>query len=103
MQDSISNAFRRGQTLYGSNAAILVITIDNHVYHVLTIRRLTLKDAQQLDATLTGTYARHTYVTADDIIIGPLVGNPRIMQQKFQTIMAQALLNGLQTLRIVWP
>ena len=102
-QDSISGAFRRGQLLYGNNAAILVLTLNNHAYHALTFRRLTLQSVQRLDAILTGNNTRHSYATADDVIVGPLVGNARIVQQKFQSMTAQALLNGLQTLRTVLP
>jgi hypothetical protein len=37
------------------------------------------------------------------VIVGPLVNQPRIMQQKFQTAHAQALLNGPLTRRTVRP
>jgi hypothetical protein len=102
-QDSIANALRRGQLLYGNNAAILVVAIDSHAYHALDFKRLTLKKAKQLDAKLTATGTRHTYTTAHDVMVGPLVGQPSIMQQKFQTANAQALLNGPQTQRTVRP
>jgi hypothetical protein len=101
-QDSIGNAFRRGQLLYGGNAAILVVAIDSRAYHTLSFLRFTLNAAKKLDARLTGNQ-RHAYTTADDVIVGPLVGQPRIMQQKFQTVNAQALLNGPQTQRTVRP
>ena len=42
-----------------------------------------------------------TYTTADDAIVGPLVHQPRIEQQKFQTANAQTLLNGPFTQRVV--
>lgn len=38
---------------------------------------------------------------AHDVIVGPLVNQHRIEQQKFQTVIAQNLLNGTLTQRIV--
>jgi hypothetical protein len=102
-QDSVANAFRRGQVLYGNTAAILVVAIDSHAYHALSFKRLTYNAAKQLDAKLTGNGTRHTYTTAQDVIVGPLVSQPSIMQQKFQTANAQTLLNGPQTQRTVRP
>ena len=102
-QDSVGNAFRRGLLLYGHNAAVLVLSIDSHAYHALGFKRLTLNAARKLEAKLTGQGRRHTYTTADDVMVGPLVGQPKIMQQKFQTPRAQALLNGSQTKRTVRP
>jgi hypothetical protein len=102
-QDSIGNASRRGYLLYGNNAALLVLTIDDHAYHILKLERLTLNRAQMLDARLRAKGTQHSYTTIHDAIVGPLVNQPRIMQQKFQSANAQNLLNGLHTQRTVRP
>lgn len=99
-QSSITNAFRRGRTQHGPNGAVLVVELDDAEYHALSIDYLTLNQAQALNARLSGT-ARNTYVTADDVIVGPLVHSPFIEQQKCQSISAQALLNGSATTRSV--
>jgi hypothetical protein len=102
-QDSIGNAARRGDLLYGNHAALLVLTIDDHAYHALTIERLTLNRAQMLQARLRANGIQHSFTTKHDVIVGPLVNQPRIMQQKFQSADAQALLNGPLTQRTVSP
>ena len=100
-QSSISNAHRRGYLTYGGqNGAVLVLDIDDVPFHALRFWRLTLNRAQQLNAQLTGV-ARSSFVTSDDVIIGPLVAFPHIEQQKFQTQNAQNLLNGPETQRSV--
>jgi hypothetical protein len=100
-QTSVSNAYRRGYSIYGAQAAaVLVLNIDDAAYHALQIDRLTLNKAQMLNARLTGT-TRKTYTTSHDVIVGPLVMQPLIMQQKYQSLTAQALLNGPQTMRSV--
>ena len=101
-QDSISNAVRRGYLIYGNRAALLILTIDDQPYHLLYFRRLTLNQAQRLNHRLRG-HARSTYATRHDAIVGPLASQPRIMQQKFQSTVAQNLLNGQYTLRTVHP
>jgi hypothetical protein len=101
-QTSLSNAFRRGYALYGSNAAVLIVSIDGTRYHRLRFRRLTLKQARRLNASLHGN-ARKTYATQHDVIVGPLVFQPNIDQQKFQTVNAQNLLNGPHSQRSVYP
>jgi hypothetical protein len=100
-QDSSGNAARRGQYLYGNNSAVLILTLDDRAYHALNFRRLTLSMAQSLNARLRAGNARQTYTTTHDAIVGPLVYQPRIEQQKFQTANAQDLLNGLLTQRAV--
>lgn len=100
-QGSSGNAARRGQTLYGNNSAVLVLTIDDQEYHALNFRRLTLNMAQHLNQRLRTTQTQDTYATAHDAIVGPLVGQPRIEQQKFQSLHAQNLLNGPRTQRTV--
>jgi len=100
-QDSIGTAARRGQYLYGNNSAVLVLTIDDHAYRALNFRRLTLNMAQVLNARLRARHAQHTYTTVHAAIVGPLVHQPRIEQQKFQTASAQALLNGPLSQRTV--
>lgn len=100
-QDSSGNAARRGQTLYGNNSAVLVLTISDQAYHALNLRRLSLNMAQMLNARLRTSNAQHTYTTMHDAIVGPLVHRPRIEQQKFQTVNAQNLLNGPATQRTV--
>jgi hypothetical protein len=99
-QASVSNAHRRGYAIYGNQGAVLVVDIDDALYHSLQLRTLTLNAAQMLNAKLKGTQ-RNAYTTADDVIVGPLVGQPKIMQQKFQSLHAQNLLNGPNTLRTV--
>ncbi|HEV3260213.1 MAG TPA: hypothetical protein VG013_25375 [Gemmataceae bacterium] len=93
-QASSGNAARRGQTLYGNNSAVLILIIDHHEYHALHLRRLTLNMAQKLNAQLRAHNTQHTYTTVHDAIVGPLVRQVRIEQQKFQTAKAQTLLNG---------
>ncbi len=100
-QDSVGNAVRRGQYIYGNNGAVLILTIDDQGYHALTFRRLTLNMAQMLNAQLRSSNSQHTFTTAHDVIVGPLVNQHRIEQQKFQTVIAQNLLNGTLTQRIV--
>ena len=100
-QASSGNAARRGQTLYGNNSAVLILAIDDHEYYVLNLRRLTLNMAQMLNSQLRAQNRQHTYTTLHDAIVGPLVHQPRIEQQKFQTAKAQTLLNGPLTQRTV--
>lgn len=100
-QDSSGNAARRGQTLYGNASAVLVLIIGNQAYHSLNQKRLTLNMAQALNARLRGQKATRTYTTSHDAIVGPLVYQPIIEQQKFQTMNAQAVLNGPLTKRTV--
>jgi hypothetical protein len=100
-QDSSGNAARRGQYVYGNASAVLVLTIDDPSYHALQFRRLTLNAAQMLNAQLRGGNAHHSHTTNDDVIVGPLVHQPRIEQQKFQSLNAQNLLNGTLTQRTV--
>jgi len=100
-QSSSSNAHRRGYSRYGHNAAVLELIIDDPSYHALHFRRLSLNAAQRLDARLRTSGQTHTYTTNDDVIVGPLVAQPRIQQQKYQTQAAQNLLNGNLTQRTV--
>jgi hypothetical protein len=100
-QTSSGNAGRRGYSVYGNNFAVLILTIDDQTYHALNLQRLSLNMAQKLNAHLRHTNAKNTYTTAQDAIVGPLVGMPRIEQQKFQTANAQAVLNGALTQRAV--
>jgi hypothetical protein len=100
-QGSSGNAARRGQAIYGNNSAVLILSIDDQEYYALNLRRLTLNMAQMLNAQLRATKAQHTYASVHDAIVGPLVYQPRIEQQKFQTAKAQTLLNGLLTQRTV--
>ena len=101
-QSSSGNAYRRGQSLYGSNnSAMLVLDIEDVAYHGLSFQRLTLTRARRLDSRLRNDNAQGSYTTSRDVIVGPLVGEPRIEQQKFQTEDAENLLNGMQTRRTV--
>jgi len=99
-QRSSANAARRGQSIYGNRSAVLVLTIDDTAYHALRFKRLTLNMAQMLNARLTGN-TRRTYTTAHDVMVGPLVYQPKTEQQKFQTANARTLLNGTLTQRTV--
>ncbi|HVA51845.1 MAG TPA: hypothetical protein VNH11_36220 [Pirellulales bacterium] len=100
-QNSGANAARRGQTLYGNNSAVLLLAIDDQAYHGLNLKRLTLNMAQMLNARLRASHSQHLYTTVHDAIVGPLVYQPRIEQQKFQSANAQTLLNGPLTQRTV--
>ena len=80
---------------------MLVLDIDQQEYHALNVRRLTLNMAQMLNARLRASNTQHIYTTIHDAMIGPLVHQPRIEQQKFQTVNAQSLLNGPLTQRTV--
>jgi hypothetical protein len=100
-QDSVGNAARRAQYLYGNNSAVLILAIDDHAYHALNLKRLTLNMAQVLNAQLRGNNTQHTFTTVHDAIVGPLVYQPKIGQQKFQTVNAQNLLDGTMTIRTV--
>ena len=100
-QDSSGNAARRGQLLYGTGGAVLVLTVDDSAYHGLNFKRLTVNMAQKLNARLRASKTIGSYTTAHDAIIGPLVYQPQIQQQKFQTTSAQQLLNGPLTQRTV--
>jgi hypothetical protein len=103
-QDSISNASRRGYLLYGKGkAAVVALTIDDSAYHALRFMRLTINSTQKLNAKLRRQKATRTYVTVHDVIIGPLVNQPKITQQKFQSVAAKDLLNGSSTQRSVRP
>lgn len=97
-QVSLSNALRRGYALYGVDAVVLVLDVDDQQYHRLRFKRLNLQQAQRLNSRLKGK-ARGTYVTRHDAIVGPLVFQPKVMQQKFQSTNAENLLNGPFTQR----
>src|SRR5580704_8542812 len=92
-QGSSSNAARRGLTIYGNNHAVLVLNIADQPYYALRFKRLTLNMAQMLNKRLKST-GRKTYTTTHDVVVGPLVYQPTIQQQKFQSQDAQILLNG---------
>jgi hypothetical protein len=101
-QSSRGNAYRRGQALYGgNNSAMLVLDIDDMAYHGLVVQHLTLNMAQMLNAALRNNNTQGTYTTNHDAIVGPLVGQQKTEQQKFQSGNAQTLLNGAQTQRSV--
>ncbi len=99
-QESSSNAARRGQSIYGSGGATLILSVNDQAYHGLRFKRLTLNMAQMLNARLAGN-ARRTYTTAHDVMVGPLVYQPRTEQQKFQTANGRDLFNGPLTQRAV--
>jgi hypothetical protein len=100
-QTSSGNAARRGQTLYGNNSAALVLSIDDRTCHALNFKRLSINMAQMLNAQLRASNTQHTYATVHDAIVGPLVRQPMIEQQKFQTKNARDLLSGTLTKRTV--
>ncbi len=102
-QSSGSNALRRGYLLYGHGAALLTLRIDDTRYRALATRRLDLPGVRRLNQLLRQAGTQASYTTAHDVIVGPLVSDPRIEQQKFQSSRAEALLNGLDTERIVGP
>lgn len=101
-QSSSGNAYRRSQSLYGSNhSALLVLDIDDVAYHGLSFDRLTVNRAQMLNATLRNSHTQGVYTTNHDVIVGPLVNQTSREQQKFQSANAQALLNGTRTQRTI--
>jgi hypothetical protein len=101
-QSSSGNAYRRGQALYGgNNSALLILDVDDAEYHSLNVRHLTLNMAQMLNAALRSKNTQGTFTTNHDAIVGPLIGQPRIEQQKFQSGTAETLLNGAQTQRTI--
>ena len=102
-QDSIANAFRRAYARWGQQGAVLVLTVDDSEYHTLTFKRMTLNSAQKLFAKLRGAKKEKTFATMHDVLEGPLVYQPQIRQQKFQTSKAQDLLNQQYTQRSVQP
>jgi hypothetical protein len=96
------NAYRRGQALHGSkNSALLILDIVDVAYHGLSFQRLTRNGAQMLDVRLRNNNTQGAYTTNHDVIVGPLVSQSRIEQQKFQSANAQTVLNGAQTQRTV--
>lgn len=101
-QSSSGNAYRRAQSLYGSNeSSILIFDIDDVAYYALNLQHLSLNMAQMLNASVRNNNTQGVYTTQHDAIVGPLVYQPQIEQQKFQSVDAQALLNGVQTQRTV--
>lgn len=102
-QDSISNASRRGYLLYGNNGALPTLTVDDYRYHAPRFKRLTLNGAHMLNQRLRKRATQSTYLTKHDLIVGPLVSQPKTTQQEFQTERAETLLNGPATLRVVRP
>jgi hypothetical protein len=79
------------------------LTIGNHQYQAMTFKRLTLKGDRKLNARLRAHETHSTYGTRHDVIVGPLVTQPKCRQQKFQTVRAEALLNGTDTQWTVRP
>ncbi|HUG94254.1 MAG TPA: hypothetical protein VML55_25720 [Planctomycetaceae bacterium] len=79
------------------------LEIEDRSYYALKITRLTLNQAQRLTARIRAHHQENSFTTKHDVIEGPISGNPRKNQQKFQTGKAQNLLNGPNTTRSVIP
>lgn len=99
-QSSIGNAMRwaAGRS---PNPAVLVIDIPAREYASLNIAILSLKAAGSLNRRLRNQNQTGTYRRGCDVIEGPLVSQPQIRQYKFESIVAENLLNGPVTTRTV--
>jgi hypothetical protein len=83
-------------------ACVLRLDIDNNEYTALAILYLDATTGQALTDHLDNTGQRRTYVDGNhDLIQGPILGNIAHMQQKFESVAAQVVLNGNSTMRTV--
>ncbi len=99
-QSSIGNAMRwaAGRS---PHPAILVINIPAHIYANLNVVTLSLQAARSMNQRLRYQNQAGTYTYGCDVIEGPLVSQPQIRQYKFESIVAENLLNGPTTTRTV--
>jgi hypothetical protein len=102
-QDSVGNAMRWASGRSPNDAAVLQIDIADADYLALDRVALTLKQALRLSARLRRNGEEGSYQRGCDVIVGPLNGNTRIEQEKFESRVSQDLLNGDTTTRTVLP
>jgi hypothetical protein len=96
-------AIRTSPRLNGA-PCVLRLDIDDAAYGALTILYLDGITGPALTAMIYQTNQQDTYVDGTcDVTEGPIMGNVRRMQQKFESANAQALLNGGSTTRTVIP
>jgi hypothetical protein len=73
-------------------------------YGALTFLYLDANTGPALTALIYQNGEQDTYVDGScDVIVGPIMGDVRRMQQKFESTAAEALLNGNSTTRTVLP
>ena len=99
-QDSKSSALRIAQFRH-QRASVLELSIDDQQYVNLRRRVLRLRQAIQLTQTLRSSHTMGSHLEGVDVVIGPLNGDPTIEQQKFESAVSEALLNGPLTQRKV--
>lgn len=75
-------------------AAVLRLDIPEDVERGFRLRILSAKQARALTARLTNKRTRRTYKAGVDVIEGPLNGNERNLQYKFESEHAQSTING---------
>jgi hypothetical protein len=81
---------------------VLRLDIDDAEYGKFAILYLDAQTGPALTDDLDNTGQRRTYVDGShDLIEGPIMGNVRHMQQKFESAHSQAVLNGASTTRTV--
>lgn len=102
-QSSVGNAMRWASGRSPNQAAVLRLAIDDGDYNLLHRITLSLPQAVALTAALRKNGTEQTWTRNCDVLIGPLNGNTRIEQQKFESIGSQTLLNGANTTRTVLP
>jgi hypothetical protein len=102
-QSSVSNAMRWASGRSPTQAAVLQLQIDDIAYHALHRITLSRPQAVALTRRLRNQGRERTWTRNCDILIGPLNGNVRIEQQKFESPGSEALLNGANTTRMVLP
>ena len=83
------------------NPAVLVVDIPAQDYVNLHRVFFSLKAARSLNRRLRNRNETASYRHGCDVIEGPLVSNPQIQQYKFESKVAENLLNGPVTTRTV--
>lgn len=81
---------------------VLRLDIDNPAYGALTVLPLNVQRALNLTDILDSWQVKRLFITGcGDVIEGPIVGDAHRMQQKFESVNSQNLLNGNRTNRSV--
>jgi hypothetical protein len=103
MQDSNSNALSWVQNRFSQamQPCVLKVDIADQPYANLGKRILDHKRAKRLTAGLRAHGTTGTHTEGVDVVVGPLNGSNYIQQQKFESLTAETLLNGVQTQRRV--
>lgn len=99
-QKSSSEAMRWAQGRH-RDGAIVEFRVSAAAYGTLSVKALDLKKARALTRRLASPVKRRTYLSGRDVMIGPLNGNDRNPQAKFESGAAQVVLNGAGTTRTV--